>query len=90
MVNLLTGSAGKDVWPSLLKYPCSYMIYSPAFDRLPPAMLAAVYRRMWQVLSGEESGQRYASLTPADRAAIVTILRETKKGLPAYFQTPMR
>jgi hypothetical protein len=38
------------------------------------------------VLSGEERDKRYARLTAADRRAIVGILRETRKGLPAYFQ----
>jgi hypothetical protein len=62
------------------------MIYSAAFDALPDAARDAVYRRMWQVLSGQESGERYARLTAADRQAVIEILRETKPGLPKYFQ----
>jgi len=46
----------------------------------------AVYARMWQVLSGAETNRRYTRLKPADRTAIVEILRETKPGLPAYFK----
>jgi len=68
-----------------MRYPCSYMIYTDAFDALPPAALDAVYRRLWTVLSGREKDARYARLTPADRAAVIEILRETKKGLPPYF-----
>jgi hypothetical protein len=75
-----------DLKTRLLRYPCSYMIYSRTFDSLPSQALAAIYRRMWQVLSGEERDKRYARLTAADRRAIVGILRETRKGLPAYFQ----
>ena len=41
---------------------------------------------MWQVLSGEERGKRYARFSLANRQAIVEILRETKQGLPSYFQ----
>jgi hypothetical protein len=41
---------------------------------------------MWQVLSGAEKGSRYARLSLADRQAIVEILRDTKPGLPSYFQ----
>jgi hypothetical protein len=71
----------------LMKHPCSYLIYSPAFDALPPAAKEPIYRRLWQVLSGEEQETRYrAALSLADRRAIVEILRETKKDLPAYFQ----
>jgi hypothetical protein len=71
----------------LMKYPCSYLIYSPAFDALPPRAKDPIYRRMWEVLSGQERDARYESaLSLADRQAIVEILRDTKKDLPAYFQ----
>ena len=73
-----------DLQHRLLRYPCSYMIYSEAFDALPPAAKEAVYSRLWQVLSGSESAKRYARLTRDDRNAILEILRTTKKDLPAY------
>ena len=73
----------------LLKYPCSYMIYTRAFDALPADARGAVYQRMWQVLSGRDTSKRYAGLARADRQAIVEILRETKKDLPAYFKDPV-
>jgi hypothetical protein len=75
-----------DLQTRLLKYPCSYMIYTEAFDALPAAAKEAVYARMWQILSGAETNKRYARLKPADRTAILEILRETKPGLPAYFK----
>jgi hypothetical protein len=75
----------------LMKYPCSYLIYSPAFDALPPLAKAPVYRRMWEVLSGQERDPRYqAALSLADRQSIVEILRDTKKDLPPYFQNVTR
>jgi hypothetical protein len=37
-------------------------------------------------LSGSEKGKKYARLSAVDRRAVVEILRETKKGLPDYFQ----
>jgi len=77
-----------DLGSRLMRYPCSFMIYSDAFDALPAATLDAVYRRLWAVLSGDEQDARYARLTPADRTAIVEILRATKKGLPDYFGRP--
>ena len=70
----------------LMKYPCSYMIYTPAFDALPPDARNAVYQRMWQVLSGRDTSKKYSTLSRADRQAIVEILRDTKKDLPAYFR----
>jgi len=76
-----------DLTRRLMKYPCSYLIYSPAFDALPPTAKEAIYRRLWQVLSGEERDDRYrTALSRADRQAIVEIIRDTKKDLPAYFQ----
>ena len=57
-----------------------------AFDALPAKTKSAVYERMWQILSGEgEHGQPYFRLSLGDRQAVVDILRETKKNLPAYF-----
>jgi hypothetical protein len=75
-----------DLEKRLLRYPCSYLIYSRAFDSLPERARAAVYRRMWQVLSGQEKDKKYARLTALDRKAIVEILRETRRGLPDYFR----
>ena len=75
-----------DLERRLMRYPCSYMIYSSAFDALPAAAKDAIYKRMWQVLSGEEKGAPYTRLSLVDRQAIVEILRETKRGLPDYFR----
>lgn len=75
-----------DLSRRLMRYPCSYLIYSPAFDALPPVAKDAIYGRMWQILSGREQDRRYTTaLSRDDRLAIVEILRETKKDLPAYF-----
>lgn len=78
-----------DLRARLMRFPCSFMVYAEAFDALPPPALDAVYRRMWTVLSGEDKASRYARLTPADRRAVVEILRETKRGLPEYFKQPV-
>jgi hypothetical protein len=69
----------------LFRYPCSYMIYSEAFDALPSAARDAVYLRMWEVLSGQDASPRYSRLTAADRQAIVEILRDTRRDLPPFF-----
>jgi len=75
-----------DLERRLMRYPCSYMIYSPAFDGLPDAAKESVYARLWAVLSGKDKSRKYSNLTPEIRAAIVGILLETKPGLPAYFK----
>ncbi|MGE5246620.1 MAG: hypothetical protein ACM3SQ_20520 [Betaproteobacteria bacterium] len=77
-----------DLRHRLMTYPCSYMIYAPVFDALPAPAKSAIYERLWEVLSGKATGAKYRRLSPADRRAIVEILRDTKKDLPAYFEQP--
>lgn len=74
-----------DLTRRLLKYPCSYLIYSEAFDSLPPQAREAIYRRLWDVLTGRATEKRYEALGAADRTAIIEILRDTKKDLPDYW-----
>jgi hypothetical protein len=62
----------------MMRYPLSYMIYSPAFDALPGDVKDAAYRRLRDVLSGKDHDPKFAHLTPAVRQAIVEILRDTK------------
>jgi hypothetical protein len=76
-----------DLQRRLLKYPCSYLIYSEPFDAMPAAAKSAVYARLWEVLSGREPSERYSGLSAADRQAILEILRETKPDLPEFFVT---
>ena len=74
-----------DLQRRLFTYPCSYMIYSAAFEQLPSAAKSAVYARLWEVLSGAGRAPKSSRLSPADRNQIIEILRETKKDLPASF-----
>jgi hypothetical protein len=74
-----------DLKTRLLRYPCSYLIYSEAFDGMPPMALDRIYRRLWEVLAKEEAGPKFAHLSKEDRRAILEILLATKKGLPAYW-----
>ncbi len=69
----------------LMRYPLSYTIYSATFAALPAPLKAAVYARLWAVLSGRDARPKFAHLTKADRQAIVEILRATKPDLPDVF-----
>jgi hypothetical protein len=75
-----------DLKTRLLRYPLSYLIYSPTFDGLPDLAKQRVYQRLWAVLSGTDTSKAFAHLTPDDRRAIVEIVRETKQDLPAYWK----
>ena len=74
-----------DLERRLLRYPCSYMIYSAQFEALPAVVRQAIYERIGVVLTGGDPDPIYQKLTPADRTAIIEILRETKTDLPAQF-----
>lgn len=74
----------------LFRHPCSYMIYTPAFEALPAAAKGAVYERLWELLSGDEAPAYSQRLSRANRRAVVEILRDTKPDLPAVFRDPVQ
>ena len=74
-----------DLERRLLRYPCSYMVYSAAFTALPRDVRGAILGRVWDVLSGRDASPKYARLSEADRRAVVGILRETLPDLPGDF-----
>jgi hypothetical protein len=71
-----------DLNDRLLRYSCSYMIDSAAFDHLPPEARTAVYAHLAAILSAETPAPKYAHLTAGDRRAMAQILRETKPDWP--------
>jgi hypothetical protein len=77
-----------DLRTRLMRYPCSFLIYSEPFNALPGELKRDIYARMWTILSGQTREPRYAVLSAADRQAILEILRDTKADLPEYFVTP--
>ncbi len=79
-----------DLRTRLFRYPVSYMIYSEAFDALPATVKDAVYARTWEILSGQEKQERYQTLTPREREAVIQILRDTKQDLPSFFGAAAR
>ncbi|MGE0104258.1 MAG: hypothetical protein AB7H86_11825 [Blastocatellales bacterium] len=74
-----------DLKQKLFRYPCSYLIYSPAFDALPQPALEEVYRRLRLALIGQSGDKDFAAVPEEDRKAVLEILRETKPGLPSNF-----
>jgi hypothetical protein len=71
-----------DLVRRVFKYPCSYLIYSEAFEALPPSARTAVYNRLLVVLTGRDTAAKYRRLTAADRQAVLEILRDTKQDFP--------
>jgi hypothetical protein len=75
-----------DLTERMFKYPCSYLIYSEAFDSLPAPAKEKIYARLFEVLSGKETDEAYESLSSESRRAILEILAETKSDLPEYWK----
>ncbi|HYT90062.1 MAG TPA: hypothetical protein VEL76_15250, partial [Gemmataceae bacterium] len=75
-----------DLRSRMFRYPLSYLVYSRSFDGLPAEAKERVYLRLWEVLTGVDQSNQFAHLSPADRQAILEILRETKPGLPLYWK----
>lgn len=73
-----------DLTRRLFRYPCSYLIYSPSFDALPSVVKDYVYRRLWDVLSEDDTSDAFAHLSSSDRRAIMEILLETKPDFAAW------
>jgi hypothetical protein len=68
----------------LFRYPCSYMVYSEAFDGLPAAVKTAVYSRMIDTLISSDTTAQRLRLSADDRRAILEILRETTADFPSH------
>ena len=74
-----------DLNTRLFRYPCSYMIFSDAFDTMPAAARRRVYRSLWEVLTGRDKSPKFAAIPSAQRREVLEILRDTKHGLPEYW-----
>lgn len=66
-----------DLKTRLFRYPCSYLIYSDAFQNLPPAQADAVWKGLDAILRDDPMAMRIPHLTAADRTAIREILLAT-------------
>jgi hypothetical protein len=71
-----------DLRHRLFKYPCSYLIYSEAFDTLPAPAKEYIFHRLLEILTDRDQSPEFAKLTGKDRRAILEILLATKPGLP--------
>jgi hypothetical protein len=75
-----------DLKRRIFKYPCSYLIYSEAFDALPALAKEYIYDRLLEILSGRDQSARYNRLSPGERREILEILLATKPDLPGEWK----
>ncbi len=66
----------------IFQYPCSYLIYSAAFDGFPTELKKIVYRKLHDVLTGQDQSPKYKHLSATDREALLEIVLDTKRDFP--------
>ena len=66
-----------DLRTKLFRHPCSFLIYSDSFAALPPGVKTRVWRRLEEILSGNDTTSKFAHLTSEDRQGIREILLDT-------------
>jgi hypothetical protein len=79
-----------DLKTRLMRYPCSFLVYSPSFDRLPQEMRAYLWRRLGQILTGRDTSEIYVNMAGEDRRAVLEILLETKPEFAASMRRSAR
>jgi hypothetical protein len=80
----------------LVEHRLSWLIDSQAFEGLPPDVQTRLYQRLWGILHGQappaagqpsfEREDRWTAYTSAEREAIVSIVRATKRDLPLVWR----
>lgn len=75
-----------DLKTRLFKHPCSYLIYSEAFDALPAVMRDHLLQRLYDILTGKDASEDFAKISSEDRKNILEILVATKPNLPPYWR----
>jgi len=71
----------------IFRYPLSFLIYSDAFDALPPAVAGRVYDGIDAVLTGLDRRDDFQHLDEATRVAIREILLATKPAFAEHVAT---
>jgi hypothetical protein len=77
-----------DLQTRVFRYPLSYMIYSPSFDAIPDSVKTRLYKRLYEILTGQDTSSAFARVSDVDRKAILEILRATKPDLPNEWKLP--
>ena len=75
-----------DMKSRLLKRRCSYMIYSSLWDGMHPLFKKSVEAKLWNALQENGGDKEFAYLPATEKREIRQIIKETKTGLPAWWQ----
>jgi hypothetical protein len=75
-----------DLRTRLLKHRCSYMIYSTLWDGMHPLLKQSVEAKLWKALQEDPGDRTFAYLPASEKREIRRIIKETKSGLPGWWQ----
>lgn len=70
----------------LMKYRCSHLIYSEAFQQLPPEMRSRILDQLHGILTEPDKWPEFAHLKGSERKTILEIVSETVPNLPASWK----
>ncbi len=66
-----------DLQTRMFRYPCSYLVYSGAFRKLPAPAKNAIITQVTTILSSPDPQPGFEHLEATDKAAVLEILRDT-------------
>lgn len=66
-----------DLQTRMFRFPCSYLIYSGSFRKLPTEARTAVVAQLTKILSSSDPQPGFTHLSSADKTAVLEILCET-------------
>lgn len=75
-----------DLTRRVFRYPLSYLIHSEAFDALPGVTRTYVYRRIHEILAGDDPNGDFAHLSQVDRTAVREVLADTKSEFAEFLE----
>ncbi len=76
-----------DLKTRLFRYPCSFLVESASFERLPGPVRERVVARLSAILHGRETGDEFSRLTQANRREILDILNQSR---PRWWPIPAK
>lgn len=75
-----------DLQTHLFKYPCSFLIESDGFQKMPEVVRSDILKKLWEILTGQNEEPAFANLSAESRRATLEILRDILPGLPDYWK----
>ena len=70
-----------DLKTRLFEFPCSFLVESDSFQKLPGPVLTYIHRRLANILTGQDKSDDFDYLTSDDRRSLKRVLTKSIPGL---------